>query len=242
MQGAHQFCTHPGRLSQFEHYKCLTQFFTRTGGYPEDLYVIFTDDDDLWHPHRAVSYLRFYEQLMQRPEGFESGPFAMGSLIDAWKEVKAYSADDVDALVRSGALPFRSQVIPQDYVALCVPFKILEEFIGKAPPEVLRHRYADACFLTFVRAKQPDMLLGQTEHWTYFYRFDTNRPQASLSGASDAEGAFSFILAYCPTRDYTDVLRARDQAQVDLPDAVVAQLLNRQASPEVEAIKGAPLC
>ena len=236
-----QTCTHTGRLSQFEHYRCLTQFFSRKGGYPEDLYVIFTDDDDLWHPHRAASYLRFYEQLHQRPEGFDSGPFALLSMIDAWKKVNAYSAEDVERLVSAGDLPFKPQAIPQDYVALCVPFRILEEFIAKASPELLRHRYADVCFLTFVRAKDPKMKIGQTQYWTYFYRFDDKREQASLTGASDAEGAFAFILAYCPTRKFEDVLRARDQAKLGLSDTAIRKLLEEKASPDVETIKGAPL-
>jgi hypothetical protein len=236
-----QFCTHEGRLAQFEHYKCLTQVFSRKDELPEDLYVIFTDDDDLWHPHRAASYLRFYEQLVQRPEGFNSGPFGLGSLLDAHKAVKAYSAADVDALVQAGVLPYNQQMFPQEYVALCVPFRILRDFISRASPELLRHRYADACFFTFARAKQPDMMLGQAAYWTYFYRFDDTRLQASQTGASDAEGAFAFLLAYCPSRKYEDALKARDQAGINLPDAVIKRLLEEPASPDVEAIKGAPL-
>ena len=102
-------------------------------------------------------------------------------------------------------------MFPQDYVALCVPFTVVKDFIAKASPELLRHRYADACFFTFVRNQQPDMMLGQSAEWTYFYRCDYMRTQASRSGADDTEGAFSFILSYCPTRRYEDVLRARDQ-------------------------------
>lgn len=239
-----RICTHPGRLAQFEHYRCLTEHFERSfaqGNLPEDLYVIFTDDDDLWHPNRTASYLQLYEQIASSSEGTSLGPFALGSIVDATTPVKAYSAADVDSLISSGSLPFNRQTYPQDYVALCVPFKLVSEFVSKASPELLRHRYADACFFTFVRAKAPGMKLGQSADWMYFYRFDDTRPQAALSGASDDDGAFSFILAYCPTRSYDDVLKARDHCKLALSDAVIKRLLENPASAAVEAIKGAPL-
>ena len=38
--------------------------------------MIFTDDDDLWHPERSSTYLRFYEQLLQGSQTQERQPFA----------------------------------------------------------------------------------------------------------------------------------------------------------------------
>ena len=43
------------------------------------------------------------------------------------------------------------------------------------------------------------------------------------------------------TRNYDDVLKARDHCKLALSDAVIKRLLEKPASPAVEAIKGAPL-
>ncbi|KAJ3269651.1 hypothetical protein HK104_005087 [Borealophlyctis nickersoniae] len=169
------------KLAQFEHYAALVQLFTKLGGFPGDLYVIFTDDDDFWHPDRAAAYWKVYSTFV-RGEGApaEPVPYELAGILDARERVNAYSWEEVDSLVRAGTLHFDKAGFPDDYVALCVPFTVLKEYVAKCSPTLLQHRYCDVCFFTYVRALHGNMFLGQPAHWTYFYRFDETRPQSAL--------------------------------------------------------------
>ncbi|KAJ1617177.1 hypothetical protein T492DRAFT_1101723 [Pavlovales sp. CCMP2436] len=93
------------RLSQFEHFKvCHEALRARLGATADqaDVWVIFGDDDDLWHPLRAHSVVKLFERS-RAEHSISALVFAETSRATlAGGQARARSPAEVDALLASG--------------------------------------------------------------------------------------------------------------------------------------------
>ncbi|KAJ3174325.1 hypothetical protein HDU88_000293 [Geranomyces variabilis] len=146
---------HDVKKSQSEQYAGLMKLFTDSGTFPQDLYVLFTNDDDLWHPLRSMAYFHVYSQLVTTGTGGTSCLFAVGQFVAGCSPV--YTPEKVDELISNGTLTFDATTIPDDFGAVCCPFVVLQDFFSKAIPTLLKYPYCDVWLLKFVRKRQPNM-------------------------------------------------------------------------------------
>jgi hypothetical protein len=139
----------PNRLSQFEHYERIMQYLRNRGFGPSN-WLLFSDDDDLWHETRT--------------EHYQAGLLHHRSQIETCGNLRAFFEDGEDVVTSTG-----------NYVDYCVQFSIFQEFFEKiATPQMLQHRFCDVRFVRFVRerkSRQTVMLL--TKVLLYDWRKDS---------------------------------------------------------------------
>lgn len=166
-------------LSQFEHYRELA--LHHLAGVPDATPVIFTDDDDLWHPERAAVLSADAGALIDHPNVFaclSANYTAQEQVADAAAAHKApRCADDVDRLMRKGKITATGTSNIQhlgEYVNLCVLLGQLRRFLRACSTSLLQHPMCDMFMLKFFRvgnsAKSAIVNLSPNIRWLYFYR------------------------------------------------------------------------
>jgi hypothetical protein len=165
------------RLSQFQHYKLLADFWSGTlpdGG--RNTFVLFTDGDDLWHPSRTATYADSINKAViesaQRGQILSRITFD-GFLMGRDNDHHIRTADDADASIRDRHLKIEIQ--DSEYWQNAVPFKILSTFVREAPDQVLQHSLADMYFYHYLTSFGRNLgshakLESEGQHWLYFYR------------------------------------------------------------------------
>jgi hypothetical protein len=198
------------RLSQYQHFrKALTAFERDRGGNsPVPAWLLFTDDDDLWHPQRvrltrcACSAVTASGPSAARSEvcALSFGVYAY-PLDEAAREAKGPA--DVDRLIasRQAGLWLGSSEIFQ----YAVRPAFLARFLCETPAAVLAHSLCDVRYAQWMRQQNAAAVLdldqvtmplacGEgcaqsvrseavsqewiSQHWHYFYR---NQRQASTA-------------------------------------------------------------
>jgi len=116
-----------GSFTQFEHYKLLLErVVTERKLNPKEAkeWVIFSDDDDIWHPDRVTLYKHNLKpSLSERPN------------------------------TRALRLWSRSQTRRNssgDYVDYTIPLWLFNEFITRVTPQVISHKFCDVLLTSFI--------------------------------------------------------------------------------------------
>lgn len=191
------------QLKQFQHYKLLVDELVLEA--PHESWIMFTDDDDLWHSDRARTFARIASQQYQQHQKNKTangsvatpGPFFVNSAINEDRPVKATSAGDVTKLVRTGTLTVKhSGAQTDDYVHLCLVLSDLAAFLAKCDDSLLAHRYCDVCLVTYARTHPLGLTVFHSENWSYFYRFDEELDQICAQRENDVSELQTELLLF----------------------------------------------
>lgn len=156
----------PARRAQFSHY----DFLCKTLGDEKDnnTWVIFSDDDDLWHTSRTKYYYGWINNLRNRydenrvvsirPKWWASGLTIEGKVIEKIN----YDPED--------------HTRGNEYVHSCMKLTYFRRFMKHCPEEVKDHVFCDVLFSRYIRSLGDDKgitVLGvpmSEDDWIYFYR------------------------------------------------------------------------
>jgi hypothetical protein len=180
--------TKRGPRSQFQHYAELAVFVGEglSDADAWDTWIIFSDDDDLWSPHRVEMFRASLTQAEAAdPVAFRRMPVMSCPRSASVSEGNApATTDDVELMLRDGrAKIYREE--QAEYWELAVRLSVLQRFCEVAHPDVLKNPLADTAFYGFARTPL-DGLCGQMTItpeadgvWIYSYR------EGSLGCVSD---------------------------------------------------------
>ncbi len=153
-----------GRRSQFRHYETLSD--GREG------WILFSDDDDLWHPRRAEDYAIFASVSGILTCSCLHG-LSSATSKTTLAEIQPEDFEDVDRGVESGSASVQNDRLDckvANYTQLATSRRVLREFVARAGP-LLDDRYCDLAFSVFVRTYQPhNTAVFKTVQWNYYYR------------------------------------------------------------------------
>lgn len=154
-------------LRQFEHYKMLSDEVSLDH---TDAFVIFSDDDDVWHPDRVKTFSKCLRL-------FQFGLLYMYCPMYA-EQIEKRGTDDVMTshgvtihLEKGEVKTIEEWTGYGNYVSYVLNIKTLLAFMQQCPPYILSHKFCDMFFLKFIR-----LSLGQqyapipTDNWMYYYR------------------------------------------------------------------------
>ena len=169
------------RMSQFEHYNDISK---RLSG--DDTWVFFSDDDDLWHEHRAAvlmsSVLSASDDILSiKMSGTVTGKVGGETSADIWGALEAGRMHALEA-------------IQEEYWMYSCRLGALKDFVGRASPELLAHPYCDMYLVKYLKYsegfKTGLMSLPPGVEWLYAYRDDVGRgdqvSNRSIMGMTDA--------------------------------------------------------
>lgn len=153
-------------------------------------WIIFTDDDDIWHPNRLVMYDYAIKNIASQnlvDVDHINCPYYVESVgIDA-KDYSTYT--DVDKGIREGTI-IKSKS-GANYVFSCVRMERLHYFLKNANDELLDCAYADTRFCHFIQSEgrergKRSMHLTECwqDGWMYFYRHVSD-PLGSITNNKD---------------------------------------------------------
>ena len=144
-------------------------------------FVIFSDDDDLWHPRRVFAYHALYNDTAQMSDSDMSKFSAMIILHDMktnnTKCPDHRDTSDVDGMIKCGCVELHHVPYEQrsgvEYHHMAVRPAVIKDFIASNGRIVRHNRFADMFFRRFVIAYKPKdcrTTYSSPPHWIYFYR------------------------------------------------------------------------
>ena len=179
------------KTSQFEHYKVLAEL-----DWGDETWVMFTDDDDLWHEARAEAYVTMLQECRKR--GVRPA-YVVSKTIVATEEDDPpglETAEDVTVLFERGVISqevFDKKDVGRmesgNYVEYGVSIQTLRGFLQGVHRELLEHKFCDLAFTRYLREGHDlPMCRLQPEGipWLYFYRRDPGIGQVCVSLRSEA--------------------------------------------------------
>ena len=153
---------------------------------PKDSWILFGDDDDLWHPNRVQLYrqgvesvrnLDFYRECIDvrvpcyAEPAVKQPTFTLAGIA---------TATDVDRMLDKGAVVLKKTILGNvlegrnvhggNYVDHCVPSHIFGEFLQESNAFMLRNKQCDVMFQTFVLRKEGKQISIPEAPWMYFWR------------------------------------------------------------------------
>ncbi len=168
-------------LPQFMGYRALANRVSHWFGHP-NLWLGFTDDDDLWNMTRVVNY----ENLLAQLHGHEQRATVSCVCIaqKTWQKrtkcCQIKNASDVSAALHCGCVETARYSVESgngEYGDLMIPVALLQEFCAEHQYYVEHNRYCDMMFYKFARFYTRNgftnsLLVQPIEQgiWTYFYR------------------------------------------------------------------------
>lgn len=149
----------------------------------KETFIMFSDDDDLWHPMRVQRYMEWYEKAtllypsivpcLASIQVREQTTCGLPCL-----ECQRVNERNVDAMLQCGCVKIDSFPVEEgpmylEYHQYVVRPHVMQEFIDANPKLVETNRFTDMEFRQFVRHYGKDAWkTGQlvTPHWMYYYR------------------------------------------------------------------------
>lgn len=130
------------QLDQFEHYKILSQL-----DIPNDPWIIFSDDDDLWHKLRVEFCSRISAEIEEENYSVIYYPYHTngqreGNTLEDWltKENKPFMHKDVTY----------EKIFPEEYFLTSCRLSSFRGFFQQAKDVHLKHTYCDFLFLKYL--------------------------------------------------------------------------------------------
>lgn len=207
---------HSHRRSQFSHFAALVPVLQRvtTGdgqkskaqfarnqqslGTIDSLWLMFTGDEDIWHPRRTHMCQKAVLSSVSGPRAPVAIPHYAVNISD---EPECSSYEDVDRMLRSQRARVMSRTLDEaregPYLELrmhAVPARVLLDFLACTPHTTIEHRLCSIRFSTFLRdhAGAPTVFLSDAsgeEDWMYYHRQDPTQAQRGLSFEAEVEAA-----------------------------------------------------
>ena len=165
-----------GKHSQFEHYELAARELRRLVGDGSKngslCFAIFSDDDDIWHPRRAGTFLM---AVTDRAKAAPTDAILCLTTCrpDAEHARSAREPRDVDALIRRRhAEVHASDGRGHEFFQFAVELGLLEAFFAFESRAVLASPYCDLRFSKFLLNVTPDApaFKAPETNWMYFYR------------------------------------------------------------------------
>lgn len=193
----------------------------------ENTFILFSDDDDLWHPQRVACYLNWFDNMIQM--GTPPDVISRMTSIQAREQTtpglpcevcQTNNSNDVDAMLRCGCVTIELLALEKgpmllEYHQYAVRPRVLQEFLEKHVQLVETNRFADMEFRQFVRTYDDEKgCTGQLvpPHWMYFYRqcdpsYDAvTRPMNLVTDMEEAVQRLTEMVA-CPSMGRTAALK-----------------------------------
>ena len=170
------------QCSQFTHYRRLCDMVPtkrRKGSW-----VLFTDDDDLWHPRRVKAYRNALRTLEEHNISHKIAHIALPAAFSGSKEP---TIEDFENMSLDQTGPPKLDV---NYIALCCRFAHLRQFVQQCDDELLNWRLCDVLFNRFLQIRdQQDFpgLIIRTSWPLYFYRQDDRTTNSTNTANLEAK-------------------------------------------------------
>jgi hypothetical protein len=134
------------RLTQFEHYKLLAEelMAERDAG---KTWVIFTDDDDLWHPTRTAHYMKAIKGGVMNNSVY----VCIEATAELTTKDQPETWEDVDALLASGRGKVTRMGQEGDYHSYGVRLSTLAHFTRECNETMMKHKFCDMGFWRYLR-------------------------------------------------------------------------------------------
>ena len=152
-----------GRASQFEHFARLAFALGGDGG--GDAWVLFSDDDDVWHPDRATAYRAAANAAradascvvcsrLARPAGGAAAPADAAAVAAAVAAGRAATTDAYD-----------------EYFSYCCRRRVLDAFFAVATDDLRRCQYCDVAWYRYLTSREASRAFAPRDarNWLYFY-------------------------------------------------------------------------
>ena len=214
-----QVCAQQQQLSQFEHYAALSQQIPHQQG---EVWVIFSDDDDLWHPARVHNYLSAIQSWLQRDDAQNLGALVCTRHCSPTGPLDAppCSAAQVSALLAAGGAQMVGPSTPdgsaainnhkQEYFDFAIRVQLLHSFVQAANQAVLSHIFADVAFRQWIRSSPLLKVFFTPPDWMYFYNnIATDAEQSFIDAKNPNVGRAVGSLKHIPE----DAVAARAQLE-----------------------------
>jgi hypothetical protein len=186
------FSNLPGKLVILRQRRAKRQFvqlrelyYRAEKSFTKESFVIFSDDDDLWHRDRVAAYVGWYTNAQKM------NPSALSTIasVQAVEETKdrlpcercrQHSERDVDAMLRCGCITIELYEANEANCHHCLEYHesavrphVMKDFFERHVELVETNRFADMQFRDFVRRYKPHECFTGTlflKHWLYYYR------------------------------------------------------------------------
>mmetsp|Transcript_25603 Transcript_25603/g.52669 ORF Transcript_25603/g.52669 Transcript_25603/m.52669 type:complete len:355 (-) Transcript_25603:10-1074(-) len=197
-----------GRRAQFQHYARLRESLKRHIQPSDQPWVFFSDDDDLWHPHRAEEYLAAIQDRPNDVPVVHSRIHLSPGLgprlpLDATSaEVTRMEADGLLRLAISAEeeKPGVFGTATGEYFDAAAKFEVFDDFFDRHNNRVIANQFADIRFRThllrggaarvyrFLPSAGSGSAQSGRDHlpWMYFYDRPT-MPYSTPPGEEDLE-------------------------------------------------------
>lgn len=173
-------------LSQGQHYQRLVRRLQAEGWDGRGTWVLLTDDDDIWHPRRTLTYATTLWQLRSGHSNYTLGEvlsLCSSQYIDAVQDHSVTSAFRVDTLLQAGSAPLTNLLQhgvqrAESGEAWCHSMRLctLAQYFAKIDSCIVSHPFWDLCLVKFLRFQttyRTCFLTGLPEdNWMYYYRRD----------------------------------------------------------------------
>jgi len=136
-------------LPQFEHYRRLRDVIREREEQLEDVWVFFSDDDDLWHPGRTAAFAAAVESVRRHVQRHIQAVCSCVHLRPSHPGLRFATAADVAPILQQ--MVNGPQVHGSEHVDLCVRFSTFSAFFEEHSLRIIRHTLADVRFSYFVR-------------------------------------------------------------------------------------------
>lgn len=159
-------------------------------------WLLFTDDDDIWHPCRTLIFRRVIADTLSASK-VQHAPVAVPVYaMNTASVAECADSADVDELMRSGRagiLSYSPEEARQrsflEYWLHAVPARVFLDFLVCTPPATLAHGLCDIRFATFIRdhAGFPTALFTPPMphvFWMYFHRQHDSQVTRDLKSAA----------------------------------------------------------
>lgn len=193
----------PRRLSQFQHYRILTERLAATQSASTPCWVVFSDDDDFWDPQRieacaheaggcdAMSSVQsvVFPWFATRPDGIR--PSSVEDIEDGIRKGVVQTKGGLSQEERKGATVQSSE---DEYWMYVVRLQVHEKFFEQASDTLLACEFCDMAYKSFVRSfggidgGAISICFHPGLPWMYFYHYDETKQTSSSASSSMQDG------------------------------------------------------
>lgn len=198
-----QIIVQPKKLSQFQHYAKLIATLSKCS---PSTFIMFSDDDDLWHPKRAHSFV-VVDQM--NDVCVKQGTYVeldisedlMMPLKETLKYISTVKPEVTDKTLQN--------TNSTEYTMFAVRLHVVREFFNILHPELLKHKHCHILFVRYYSERYlagPDdqyLCVGADDEVPWFY---CSRRTSALDNISEN---FDIEDKRCSTRAIKRVLKNR---------------------------------
>ena len=161
------------RLTQFQHYSRLADTVTEDDEAADDTWILFTDDDDVWSPHRVSLYDDALQTSLTNGTAVDfiaAGWYAMQSTLDT-QAVSPEEAQNMIGKQQAHSINAEPKDVTYLYAMWMVPRKKIAEWTRTAADSIIKNDLADLFWMKHVASTATRIgLTSRPTSWLYYYR------------------------------------------------------------------------